>query len=435
MTDANRRITRSWCLYDWANSAFATTVMAAIFPPFYRSIVRSAGLGEADATAYWGYTTAIALALAALLAPVLGAVSDHTGGKKRFLSVFAGLGVTATFAFVLIGDDTWRLASGLFIAANLGFAAANMFYESLLPHIAPPNRIDRVSTQGYALGYVGGGILLAINLLWYLKPQFFGFPSTTFALKACFVSVGAWWALFSIPLLRNVPEPPIGTTGIVHRPGDARPNPVLAGLARLRETLRDIRRYRHLMLFLVAFWFYNDGIGTIVKMATAYGDEIGIGLSDMMIALLITQLVGIPCAILLGRVAERIRAKRTILLTLCVYGVISVGGYFMRTTWHFYLLALLVGMVQGGAQALSRSLFAVMVPRHKSAEFFGFYSTSAKMAGIAGPLLFGLVSQLTGTSRVSILSLVVFFVIGAILLMKVDVDAGRRAAESDLLER
>ncbi len=435
MTDTNRKVTRSWCFYDWANSAFATTVMAAIFPPFYRSIAVGAGLGEADATAYWGYTTAIALALAAVLAPVLGAVSDHTGGKKRFLSVFAGLGVVATLAFVFIGSDTWRLASGLFIAANLGFAAANIFYESLLPHIAPPNRIDRVSTQGYALGYVGGGLLLGINLLWYLKPQLFGFPNTTFALKACFVSVGVWWALFSIPLLRNVPEPPLAGAGIVRRPRDGGPNPALAGLARLRETLRDIRRYRQLMLFLVAFWFYNDGIGTIVKMATAYGDEIGIGLSDMMIALLITQFVGIPCSILLGRVAERIRAKRTILLTLCVYGVITVGGYFMRTTWHFYLLALLVGTVQGGAQALSRSLFAVMVPRHKSAEFFGFYSTSAKMAGIAGPLLFGVVSQITGTSRLSIVSLVVFFIVGGILLLKVDVDAGRRAAESSSLER
>jgi MFS transporter, UMF1 family len=425
------RAIRAWCLYDWANSAFATTVMAAIFPPFYRALVLKAGKSEAAATAYWGYTTALALAAIAVLGPILGAISDHTGGKKRYLLVCAAMGMLATAAFVVIGEDTWILASGLFVAANVGFAAANVFYESLLPSIAAPGQIDQVSTRGYALGYVGGGLLLAIHLLWYQYPAFFGFPDTGVAIRACFLSVALWWAAFSVPLLRRVPEPPPAPAAPARQPGAGRPARVGAlpgGFGRLAVTFHSLRRYRQVVLFLIAFWFYNDGIGTIVKMATAYGDEIGIRLSDMIAALLITQFVGVPATFGMGALARRISAKRTILLTLCVYGLITVGGYFMRSTWHFYMLALAVGLVQGGAQALSRSLFAVMIPRHKSAEFFGFYSTSARLAGIAGPLLFGLVSQAAGSSRLSILSLLLFFLAGALLLAKVDVATGQAAA-------
>lgn len=411
-------------MYDWANSAFATTIMAALFPPFYRSLVTSAGLAENDATAYWGYTTSIALIVIALIAPVLGAMADYTGGKKRYMAFFVILGVLSTAAFVFIGTDTWVLGSILYIMGNLGFAGANIFYESLLPHIAQKNDIDQISTKGYALGYVGGGILLIVNALWIMKYQLFGMPDIAFALRASFFSVAVWWALFSIPFFRYVPEPPVS------KKASPSVNIFKVGFSRLTTTYREVKRYKQLLIFLIAFWLYNDGINTIIKMATAYGDEIGIRVTDMTFALIITQFVGIPFSFLFGRLARKIGAKQSILLALGVYLLISISGYFMQTATHFYILAFMVGTVQGGSQALSRSLFGAMVPKHKAAEFFGFFSTSAKFAGIAGPLLFGLVSQIAGESRLSILSLIVFFIIGGAVLCFVKVEEGITVARN-----
>ncbi|MEJ2736498.1 MAG: MFS transporter [Anaerolineae bacterium] len=422
---AYRKIINSWSMYDWANSGFPTTLMAAMFPPFYRAMATTAGLSEANATAAWAYTTSIALLLIALLAPVLGAVSDHTGGKKWYVAFFAGLGILGTGLFVLLGDDTYILGSILFTIGNVGFAGANIFYESLLPHIAKKNDIDQVSTRGFALGYLGGGILLVINVLWYMNPELFFMPGVGFALRASFFSVAVWWAIFSIPFFRNVPEPP------VVRVVDEQVNVLGAGFRRLAHTFRQITRYRQLLIFLVAFWIYNDGIGTIMKMATAYGDEIGIGLTDMVIALIITQFVGIPFSFGFGWLARRLGTKRSILLALVVYTLISITGYFMQTATLFYILAFAVGMVQGGSQALSRSLYGAMVPKSQSAEFFGFFSTSSKFAGILGPLLFGVVSQIAGGSRLSIISLIVFFVVGGLILTRVDVEEGIRVARQE----
>ncbi|MGD8627123.1 MAG: MFS transporter [Anaerolineae bacterium] len=418
-----RKIINAWCMYDWANSAFATTIMAAMFPPFYRDLAVQAGLSEANATAAWGYTTSVALLIIALLAPVLGAISDHTGGKKRFTAFFAGLGIVATGLFVILGEDTYLLASFLFVLGNIGFAGANLFYESMLPHIAQKGDIDQVSTRGYALGYLGGGILLIVNVLWYMQPDWFFMPGTGFALRAAFFSVAVWWAIFTVPFLRHVPEPPV--VKVLDRPA----NPIRAGFGRLAHTFGEIRRYRQLLIFLVAFWIYNDGIGTIIKMATAYGDEIGIGLTDMTLALIITQFVGIPFSFAFGWLARRVGTKRSIFLALSVYVLISIAGFFMQNALHFYILAFLVATVQGGSQALSRSLYGSMVPRSQSAEFFGFFSTSSKFAGIFGPLIFGIVSQLAGASRLSILSLILFFVVGGLLLTQVDETEGRRVAQ------
>ncbi|MGC9336419.1 MAG: MFS transporter [Anaerolineae bacterium] len=425
---AYRKIINSWAMYDWANSAFATTIMAAMFPPFYRSLAVNAGLGEANATAAWAYTTSLSLLLVAVLAPVLGAISDYTGGKKKFVAFFAGLGIVGTGLFVVLGEESYLLASILFMVGDVGFAGANIFYESLLPHIAKKDDIDQVSTRGYAMGYLGGGILLIVNVLWYMNPELFFMPSTGFALRAAFFSVAVWWAVFSIPLFRNVPEPPV--VRIERRDVSF----VKAGFGRLGHTFGQIRRYKQLLIFLVAFWIYNDGIGTIIKMATAYGDEIGIGLTDMTIALIITQFVGIPFSFGFGWLARRLGTKRSILLALGVYVLISIAGYFMQTALHFYILAFMVGTVQGGSQALSRSLYGTMVPKSQSAEFFGFYSTSSKFAGIIGPLIFGVVSQLAGASRLSILSVIIFFVVGGFLLTFVDEEEGRRVARQEDIE-
>ncbi len=426
---APAREARGWCLYDWASSAFVTSVAAALFPPFFRSLATGAGISSATATAYWGYTTAIALFLVAIAAPLLGALADYAGGLKRFVAAFAVPGMLATAAMTLLGPGSWRAAAALFVVASVGFEGANVFYDALLPHVARGDSMDRLSTRGYALGYLGGGCLLALNALWVMKPRLFGLAGADAAVRLSFASTAVWWAVFSVPFFRDVSQP----AGARHHggglaPGTASRACLRAACARLAETLRDLPRYRQLLLFLAAFWIYNDGIGTIIKMATAYGDEIGIGLAHMVAALVLTQFVGIPCALLFGRLAGRIGAKRAILLALAVYFLVCVGGYFVRTATHFYLLAFAVGTVQGGAQGLSRSLFGAMVPRHKIAEFFGFYTTSARVAGIAGPLVFGLVSGVTGASRLSIAALMVFFLAGGLLLARVDVEAGRRAA-------
>jgi len=419
----NKPAQKAWCFYDWANSAFATTVMAALYPPFFRELAVAGGMSGAQATALWGYVTAGALLLVAVSAPILGAIADVAGARKKFLGLFAGLGVVMTALFATLGPAAWRMAALLFVGANFGFAAATIFYESLLPGLASGSELDQLSTRAYGLGYAGGGLLLVINLLWVLHPAWFGMPDKGFAIRSAFVSVAVWWGVFSVPLFRYVPEPVV-----LHRPDGMGGRVVGLGFRRLWQTLSEIRQYRQLLIFLSAYWIYNDGIGTIVKMATAYGSEIGIGLTDLIGALVITQFIGIPCALLFGRLARRTSPRQAILWALGVYLLISIGGYFMRTALHFYVLAAAVGMVQGGAQALSRSLFASMVPRHRTGEFFGFFSTSGKLAGVAGPLVFGLVSQLTGTGRLGILSLVVFFGVGGYLLTRVDVTKGVRSA-------
>ncbi|HHS97174.1 MAG TPA: MFS transporter [Chloroflexi bacterium] len=416
-----RKITNAWCMYDWGSSAFSTTVEAAVLPVYFREVV-AASLPGNLATVYWAYTTSIALLIVALLSPILGSIADYTGSKKRLLTVFAALGIAAVAAMVLVDAGDWLLALVLFLLASVGIGGSYIFYDALLPHVARPDDIDYVSSKGYALGYLGGGILLAINIVMI---QFI-WAGSTLGPRLSFLSVAIWWAVFTIPLLRWVPEPPayVGDLG-------AGLNPVVAGFRRLGKTFREIRKYRQLFFFLLAFWLYNDGIGTIIKMATIYGSEIGIGMSDLIGALLLTQFVGIPFSLLFGKFGKKIGTKRAIMLGLGWYTLITIAGYFMSRPWHFWVLAFMVGMVQGGTQALSRSLFGQMAPRARSAEFFGFYKISSKFAGIAGPFLFGLVGQLTGSSRLSIIALIVFFIGGIILLTFVDEKEGIRVAQEE----
>jgi MFS transporter, UMF1 family len=419
-----RRVINAWAMYDWANSAFAVVILTAVFPVYYRALATNAGHAPEEATAYWAYTTSLSLIVVALVGPVLGAMADIAGGKKRFLGVALILGVLGSTSLAFLGKDSFLLASLLFAIANFGFAGGNIFYEALLPHIARPSDLDRVSARGYAFGYLGGGLLLMINVLWLLRPHWFWMADREFALRACFVSVALWWFVFALPLFRKVTEP-----GSRERHSSAT-HVVKNGFLRFAATLRQVRRYRQLALFLVAFWIYNDGISTIIKLAAAYGDEIGIHHNDMLIALILTQLIGFPSSIGFGRIAYYIGAKRSILVGLAVYGLISIAGFFIRSAWHFYVLAIVVGLVQGGTQALSRSLFAAMVPKTRSSEFFGFFSTGEKMAGIIGPTIFGMIAQLTGSSRWGIISVVVLFVTGALILYRVDESEGRRVAET-----
>jgi MFS transporter, UMF1 family len=422
---------RAWAMYDWAASAMQTTIMVAVFPIYFVKVA-GADLPGSAATQRLATVNTLALVVTALLSPILGAVSDYRGIKKQLLAAFmiVGAGAVAGMYFIHRGDI--GLASTLFLVALIGGAGSLVFYEALLPHIARPGEIDRVSTAGYAMGYIGGGILLALNLMWIQRPEWFGLPSgpgigeaeATLPVRLAFVSVAIWWVVFSLPLFSRVPEPPPGLEPD-ERPGDS---PVKVAFVRLAETFRELRGYRQAFLMLLAFLIYNDGIQTIIKMATAYGTEIGIGQGALIGAILLVQFVGIPCSFLFGTLAGRIGAKRAIFLGLVAYAVISVLGYFMTNATHFYALAGLVGMVQGGTQALSRSLFASMIPQHKSGEFFGFFSVFEKFAGIFGPLIFAGTIAVTGSSRNALLSVIGFFVVGAALLWLVDVEEGKRAA-------
>ena len=406
-------------MYDWANSAFATTVMAAVLPVYY-SQVAGVDLPGNTATVYWGYTTAGALLITALLAPIMGAIADYSGTKKKLLMTFAALGIFATALLYFVTTGDWLMASLFFILGNIGFATSEVFYNSLLPHIASPEKMDQVSTKGYALGYLGGGILLGINVLMIELMS-----DKILATRLSFVTVSIWWAIFTIPILRNVREPKVKENIGPHI------NPLAGGFKRVATTFKELRSYRELFLFLVAFWIYNDGIGTIIKMATIYGVEIGIDQTTLIGALLMTQFVGIPFSFAFGRLAKYIGTKNSILFGLFVYTMISIGGYFMETALHFWILAFLVGTVQGGTQALSRSLFGSMLPKSKTGEFYGFYGMSSKFAGIIGPLVFAIVSQIAGSSRLSILSLIVFFILGAFLLSRVDEKKGIENAQEN----
>ena len=422
---------RAWAMYDWAASSVQTTIMVAVFPIYFVKVA-GAGIAESGATQRLATINSIALVIIALVSPLLGAVSDYRAAKKRFTAIFMGLGVVACCGLFLVGTGDLDLGSWLFIGVMVGVAGSYVFYEALLPHIAAPGEIDRVSAAGYAVGYVGGGVLLALNLAWIQMPAAFGLPSgeglteseATLPARLAFLSVAVWWALFSIPLFRKVPEPPLRIEPD-ERPGESS---VRVALVRLGETFRELRSYRQAFLMLLAFLIYNDGIQTIIKMATAYGTEIGIGQSALIGAILVVQFVGIPCTFLFGTVAGRIGAKRALFLGLLAYTVISVLGYYMTSATHFYILAGLVGVVQGGTQALSRSLFASMIPQHKSGEFFGFFSIFEKFAGIFGPLIFAGTIAVTGSSRNAILSVIGFFAVGAALLALVNVEEGQRVA-------
>jgi UMF1 family MFS transporter len=420
-------------MYDWASSAMWTTIMVAVFPIYFVKVA-GAGIAESGATQRLATVNSLALVIIALLSPILGAISDYRGNKKWLLALFMGLGVAAILGMFFIQRGDLDLASTLFTLSLVGVTGSYVFYEALLPHIARPGEIDRVSTAGYALGYVGGGILLALNLTWIQRPDWFGLPSgsglsehqATLPVRLAFISVAVWWIVFSLPLFRRVPEPPPRL-----EPDERRgEKPVRAAFTRLVETFRELRIYRNAFLMLLAFLIYNDGIQTIIKMATAYGTELGIGQNALIGAILLVQFVGIPCSFLFGMLAGRIGAKRALFLGLVAYTVISLLGYFMKTATHFYLLAGLVGMVQGGTQALSRSLFASMIPRHKSGEFFGFYSVFEKFAGIFGPLIFAGTIAATGSSRNAILSVILFFAVGALLLWPVNVEEGQQIARA-----
>ncbi len=427
----HRRELRAWALYDLGNSAVMTTVIAAVFP-IYFTAVPAAELPRETALWIFGLVTSLAVIGIGIVSPLLGALADVTALRKRLLAVLMVIGTVGVMGMFFVEYGDWKLALLLFAVANVGLAGSFVFYDALLPHIAKGRELDRVSTSAYALGYLGGGVLLALNLAWIAFPGVFGLPESddpsesarTLPVRLALVSAAVWWVAFSVPLFLRVPEPQRRL-----EPGEsAEGSAVRAALARLRRTFRELRSYRHAFVMLIAFLLYSDGIATIIRMAAIYGATLGLDRDAMVAAILITQLVGVPCAFLFGALAGRIGARSAVLIGLCVYMGITVLAYFMTSVSHFLMLAILVGMVQGGTQALSRSMFARMIPRHRSGEFFGLYGVMDRFAGSGGTLVMALVVALTGDPRLAILTVLIPFVAGALLITRVDVAAGERAA-------
>ena len=407
----DRRTVFAWTLYDWGNSAFATVVMAGFFPLFFRSYW-SAGQDSASITLHLGMANSIGSLVIVLSAPILGALADQGSFKKRFLSLFALLGIAMTLGLYWVAQGEWLLAAMLYAAASIGFMGANVFYDALLVDVAPPRKYDLVSGLGYAMGYLGGGLLFAFCVYMVLNPAAFGFADESVAVRLSFLLVAIWWAVFSLPLLLFVRETP-----------HARPRSgvVTGGFRQLINTFREVRRYREVWWFLLAYWLYIDGVDTIVRMAADYGAALGFSTGNLILALLLIQFIGFPAAIAFGKLGERIGAKAGIYIGLAAYALITVWGALMTELWEFFAIAIGVGLVQGGIQSLSRSLYARLIPEDKASEFFGFYNMLGKFAAVAGPFLMGIVGVLTGSPRIAIFSLLIFFILGAILLARVSV--------------
>lgn len=429
------RPARAWAVYDFANSAFITTVVAALFPIYFESVAAK-DLSERDATALFSWSTTLALVLTAVLNPLLGPLADFLAWRKRFFAAFLALGVLATAGLFSVGQGQALLAALLFGLANVGAAGSFVFYDALLPHVAPPERIDRLSSTGYALGYLGGGLLLALNLLWIQHPAWFGLPAgeglspaeQTLPARLAFLSVALWWALFSLPLLLRVPEPPRFVEADEHGGQSG----LRVAFTRLRETFAELRQHRDAGLMLLAFLLYNDGISTIFRMAAWFGAQRGFE-SDVLIgSILLVQALGVPCALGFAGLARRLSAKTAILIGVLSYLGITLLAFWMSNETHFLLLAVAVGLVMGGTQALSRSLFASLIPKHKSGEYFALFGVLEKFAGIFGPLLFALTAGALpeGRQHFAVLTIAPFFLLGALLLWRVNVPRGQARARA-----
>jgi MFS transporter, UMF1 family len=411
----------SWSLYDWANSAFSTTIMAGFFPVFFKEFW-SAGADVSVSTFKLGTANSLASLVIFILAPILGAAADQSHSRKRFLFCFAGLGIIMSGGLTFIGKGDWPVAALFYALATVGFSGSIIFYDSLLVDVAPQDRTHFVSALGFSLGYLGGGLLFALNVVMTLSPGWFGLASVGEAVRASFLSVSVWWAVFSIPLFLYVPE-----TRATGWSGSGQ-GALRGGIHQLAATLRHIRRLRVVLLFLAAYWFYIDGVDTVIRMAVDYGLSLGFSSKSLLLALLITQFVGFPAALAFGWIGERIGPKAGINIGIAVYFAVILWAYFMEREWEFFAMAVAIGLVQGGIQSLSRSVYARIIPRDKSAEFFGFYNMLGKFAAVMGPFLMGVTSLLTGKPRTSILALGVLFVIGAGLLSLVKESEGVKLA-------
>ena len=429
-----------WAMYDWANSAFATTVMAGFFPIFFKQYW-SYGVDVNVSTAQLGFGNSIASLLVALMAPVLGAIADKGSARKKFLIFFAYLGVLMTACLFLVGKGEWAWAIFVYAMGIVGFSGANVFYDSLLPAVASKDNVDYISGLGFAMGYLGGGLLFLINVLMTLMPEKFGLADSGEAVRYSFISVAIWWGVFTIFTILWVPEEK--TAGASREGG----NFIADGFRQIIGTFKKVRHLKTIVLFLLAYWFYIDGVDTIIRMAVDYGMSIGFASNDLIIALLVVQFVGFPSALVFGKLGQKWGVRKAIYLAIGIYMLIVVWGTMMTAKEEFYILAIMIGLVQGGIQALSRSYYSRLIPREQSAEYYGFYNMLGKFAAIVGPALMGVVGLVARrllmpptptpgqiehigqlAARWSIASVLILFLIGAILFYFVDEEKGKAEA-------
>ncbi len=439
---SSRKTVWGWALYDWANSAFATSVMAGFFPIFFKQYW-SLGADASMSTARLGFGNSVASLLIAVMAPVMGAIADKGSARKKFLITFAYLGVLMTALLYTVGQGQWLLAVIVYVGAIIGFSGSIVFYDSLLPGVATEKNIDFVSSLGYSLGYLGGGLLFLINVIIYLSPGTFGLPDAVSAVRISFVSVALWWGLFTLFTIFWVKEP-----AGQERPTGGRKHTVIEGLRQLTETFKEIKHLRTVFLFLLAYWFYIDGVDTIIRMAVDYGLSLGFHSTDLIAALLAVQFVGFPAALVFGKLGQKWGVRRSIFLAIGMYIFITLWGTMISSKGEFYALAVMIALVQGGIQALSRSYYSRLIPANKAAQYYGFYNMLGKFAAIIGPALMGGVvllarylllppsptaEQILATGRLasrwSLGSIALLFVIGGLLLYFVDEEKGRQEAQ------
>ncbi len=420
MNHSSKKSQFSWALYDWANSAFATTVIAGFFPLFFKQYW-SAGVESTTSTFWLGLGNSAASFLILLLAPILGAVADTTGAHKRLLALFAGLGILATAAFFLVAKGQWSMAISIYVIAIIGFSGANVFYDALLPKLTTQNDLHRLSALGYSMGYLGGGLLFLVNVAMTLKPQWFGLADAAMAVRVSFLTVALWWFVFSLPLMLGVKS---------QKPTSSQPFSLGGEFKKLWKTLSAIRQHKNLWLFLIAYWFYIDGVATIIRMAVDYGIAIGLPSNSLIVALLLVQFIGFPATLLFGKIGHKHGAKRGLWIGLWAYVIATAAAGFMSNVVHFYVLAAVLGLVQGGVQSLSRSLFSQLIPEEKSGEYFGFLNMLGKAAAVLGPLLVGVVAATTNNNRIGLLSILLLFLAGMWFLRKVEEAPVQSGAES-----
>ena len=416
MSDTQRQ-TRAWVLYDWANSAFYTTVMAGFFPIFFKSYW-SAGADATESTLYLGSANSFASLMIVLLSPIAGAIADRSAAKVKLLTAFMLAGVVATAGLYFIASGQWVSAALCYAAAVVCAEMSIVFYNALLVDISDVGQRNRLSAQGFAFGYLGGGVLFAINVLMTLQPGLFGLADAAEGVRLSFVMVAMWWLLFSLPIVMFVKERPSTSAETV-----SIANTIAQAFSALSHTAREARQYRSVWLFLLAYFFYIDGVHTVIMMAVDYGLSLGFAQESLIVALLITQFVGFPAALVFGRLGDRFGAARGIFIGVAIYALGTVLAVMMSQTWHFYAMAVLIGLVQGGVQALSRAYYSELIPEHKAAEFFGFYNMLGKAAAIFGPLMVGIVSYSTNSPRLGILSLLLLFALGMVFLLRIDARA------------
>lgn len=397
---------KSWMLYDWANSAFSAIVAAIILPIFFKEIAKGGGVADVDATAYWGYATSLGTFICALLAPLLGTIGDFRGMKKKLFTSFMLLGVISTLLLAL--TSSWKLLLAFYVLGTIGFSGSCIYYDSFLPDVTTDERMDQVSSLGYGLGYIGGSTIPLIISLGLI--QFGGAIgiSSTAATKFSFVLTAVWWLVFTVPMLRNVQQ----KHSII-----AEKRVVAQTLTNMGRTLKMIFFNKSVFFFLIAYFFYIDGVGTIIHMATVFGDSCGLGSMDMMVILLVVQIVAFPFAIIYGKLAGKFGARRMILFGIFTYIIVCAVGYNLEKMTDFLMLAVLVGTAQGGIQALSRSFYGKIIPAEYASEYFGFFDVFGKFSAVIGPALFGLTAQLTGVTHYGALAVMGMFILGGAIMV------------------